>query len=100
MAAYSVDLLRRAEADLDEICEYLSQFYPGTVGRFLTALEQALDNAAHNPMMYQAYEWDASYRRIVVQDYLVFYKVDESAKQVKVYRVLHGKRNIPDILEG
>jgi len=32
---YEVKLLNLAESDLDEICLYLSQFYPGTPGRFI-----------------------------------------------------------------
>jgi plasmid stabilization system protein ParE len=74
MEEYRVNLLGLAEDDLDEICEYLSRFYPGTVGRFLEALDQAFDNAGHNPRMYQPYEWDKDYRRIVVHDYLAFYE--------------------------
>jgi hypothetical protein len=40
MPEYSVKLLGMTEDDLDEICECLSRFYPGTVGRFLEALEE------------------------------------------------------------
>jgi plasmid stabilization system protein ParE len=99
MPEYSVKLLGVAEDDLDEICEYLSRFYPGTVGRFLDTLEKSFDNVAHNPRMYQPYEWNKEYRRIVVGDYLVFYKTDDNEKRVNVYRILRGKRNIPEYLE-
>jgi hypothetical protein len=44
MPEYSVKLLGKAEDDLDEICEYLSRFYPGTVGRFLEVLEESFDH--------------------------------------------------------
>jgi plasmid stabilization system protein ParE len=54
--AYEVKLLDLAERDIDEICQYLSQFYPGTPGRFLTALESDLDNISFNPNMYPKYE--------------------------------------------
>jgi addiction module RelE/StbE family toxin len=99
MPEYSVKLLGQAEGDLDDICDYLSQFYPGTVGRFLEDLEQGFDNAAYNPRIYQPYEWNKEYRRIVVDDYLAFYKINDDEKCVDVYRILHGKRNISDYLE-
>jgi plasmid stabilization system protein ParE len=99
MPEYSVKLLGMAEDDFDEICEYLSRFYPGTVGRFLEDLEESFDRVAYNPRMYQPYEWDKEYRRIVIGDYLAFYKVDDDEKRVDVYRILHGKRNIPEYLE-
>jgi plasmid stabilization system protein ParE len=99
MPEYSVKLLGMAEDDLDEICEYLSQFYPGTVGRFLEALEESFEHIAYNPRIYQPYEWNNVYHRIVVGDYLAFYRIDDDEKRVDVYRILYGKRNIPEYLE-
>ena len=99
MPGYSVKLLGMAQGDLDEICEYLSRFYTGTVGRFLEVLEESFDNAAYNPRMYQLYEWNKKYHRIIAGDYLAFYKIDDDEKRVDVYRILHGKRNIPEYLE-
>jgi len=96
--AYDVKLLSFAEKDIDEICSYLSQFYPGTPGRFLDALEKNFDNISLNPMMYPKYEYNKEYRKMVVDDFLVFYKTDEANNQVFVYRILHGKRNIGTIL--
>jgi plasmid stabilization system protein ParE len=97
MPEYSVRLLGVAEDDLDEICEYLARFYPGTVERFLEDLEKSFYNAAHNPRMYQSYESNKEYRRIVVGNYLAFYKTDDNEKRVDVYRILHGKRNIDNL---
>jgi plasmid stabilization system protein ParE len=99
MPEYSVKLFGMAEDDLDEICEYLLRFYPGTVGRFLEALEKSFDNVAHNPRICQPYEWNKVYRRVVAGDYLAFYKIDDDEKRLDVYRILHGKRNIPEYLE-
>jgi plasmid stabilization system protein ParE len=99
MPEYSVKLLGMAEDDLYKICEYLSRFYPGTVGRFLEVLEESFDHAAYNPRMYQSYEWNKEYRRIVAGDYLAFYKINDDEKRVDVYRILHGKRNILEYLE-
>jgi plasmid stabilization system protein ParE len=91
---YEVKLLKRAVTDIGDICRYLSQFYPGSCGRFLDELEGALDNLTQNPYMYSEYEKNKPYRRIIVQKYLVFYKVFKSAKTVRVYRILHGQRDI------
>jgi len=97
MADYSVRLLGCAEADLAEICAYLTQFYPGTPSRFLEALDKGLSLAANNPRTYPLYEGTA-YRKIIVQNYIVFYQIDDEEKAVKVYRILHGKRDIPSII--
>jgi len=96
--AYEVKLLSLAEKDIDEICSYLSQFYPGTPGRFLDALEKSFDNLSLNPNMFPKYEYNKEYRKMVVGDFLTFYKADAANNQVYVYRILHGKRNVATIL--
>jgi len=98
--AYEVKLLDLAEKDLDEICQYLSQFYPGTTGRFLDALEKDFDYLTLNPKMYPKYEYSNKYRKMTTGNYLVFYKTDEDNSQVNVYRILHEKRNISAILNS
>jgi len=97
--AYDIKILGIAENDIDAICEYLSQFYPGTPGKFLDALDENFENVSFNPYMHPIYEYNKDYRRIVTNDYLVFYKIDEENNLVRVYRILHGKQNIGTILE-
>jgi addiction module RelE/StbE family toxin len=97
--AYDVKLLKRAAKDIDEICRYLSQFYPDTPGRFLDELERTLDGLTQNPYLSTEYEKNKSYRRMIVQDYLMFYKISKPGKTVRIYRVLHGKRDIGEFLK-
>ncbi|MCL1837430.1 MAG: type II toxin-antitoxin system RelE/ParE family toxin [Treponema sp.] len=97
---YEVKLLGLAERDIDEICQYLSQFYPGTPGRFLDALEKNFENISNNPKMFPKYEYNKEFRRSITGDFLVFYKIDEENNLVRIYRILHGKRNISTILEN
>jgi plasmid stabilization system protein ParE len=40
--------------------------------------------------MYPIYEWNENYRKVVVDKYLVFYKIEEEMKFVEVYRILPG----------
>ena len=96
--AYEAALLPLALSDIDEICLYYAQFYPGTAQRFLDELERGFDALAENPFMYQVSDINKSYRRFIVRDYLVFYKINEEKTQVNVYRVLHGKRDIEKTL--
>ena len=91
-------MLELAESDLDEICQYLSQFYPGTPGRFLDTLEKDFENISFNPNMFPKYEFSEEYRKMVTGDFLVFYKIDEANNQVYIYRILHGKRSVETIL--
>ena len=98
--AFDVKLLGLAESDIDEICEYLSQFYLSTPGKFLDALEENFNNVSLNPYMYPKYEYNKEYRKFVTGDYLIFYKIDNENNLVNVYRILHGKRNVQTILSN
>ena len=95
---HSIIFLKQAEKDLDEIVTYKAGFYARTADRFLDELDAVLNNIAGNPNIYQIYIHDDRYRRAVVTDYLLFYKVCEKTHTVKVYRVLHGKRDIEKYL--
>ncbi|MCL1820611.1 MAG: type II toxin-antitoxin system RelE/ParE family toxin [Oscillospiraceae bacterium] len=95
---YNIIFLERAENDLDEVLSYKSKFYAGTADRFMDELEAVLNRISKNPRVYQVYVYDGSYRRAVVMDYLLFYRICDDSHTVKIYRVLHGKRDIKECL--
>jgi plasmid stabilization system protein ParE len=74
--------------------EYLSQFYPGTPGKFLTGMDQIVLNLAENPKMYPVYSPKPGYRKAVVGKYIVFYTVDDENKRVEISRILRGSWDI------
>jgi len=41
---------------------------------------------------------ERGYRRLIVDNYLIFYTVDEKSKKVILMRVLYGKQKYEDIL--
>jgi len=47
-----------------------------------------------NPFLCEKYQERPAYRRMVVGDYLVFYKILEDKKQIEIHRILHGSRKI------
>jgi plasmid stabilization system protein ParE len=92
--SYRVVFLPQAEQDMDDIEEYLSQFYVGTVLNFFLQLENKITKLADMPLMYPAYDDDPYFRRMVVDDYLLFYGIDEKRQLVVVHRIFHAKRDI------
>ena len=96
---YKLQYMETAEWDIENISEYLSNFYPSTPAKFLTAIKQSIENLSDNPYIYAEYEKNPAYRKITVQNYLVFYKVFEEEGVVRIYRVLHGARNVRDHLK-
>ncbi len=96
---YTVRFMELAAQDYDDISDYLSGFYPGTAGKFLDALEKGTATLEDSPRAFEVYEHNPAYRRMVVMDYLVFYKIKEKSKTVEVHRILHGARNIRQFLD-
>jgi plasmid stabilization system protein ParE len=44
--------------------------------------------------MYEIYQEDTFFRRAVVENYLVYYNVAETEDIVRIYRILHGSRDL------
>jgi len=92
--SYRVVFLEEAERDMNGIEEYLSQFYPSTARNFFAQLKKKLSLLEEQPFMYQVYEDDPYFRRMVVDDYLLFYNIDENRKLAIVHRIFHSSRDI------
>jgi plasmid stabilization system protein ParE len=84
--------------DIADIKAYLSGFYQGTWSRFSQKLEDSIFALSSTPYIYEAYRTNYDYRRLIVGNYLVFYKVFESEKSVRIYRILHGAKDIQQYL--
>ena len=94
---YKVKLLEIATNDFNEICEYKFKLYKWKTLKFIEKLKKRLDIISENPNIYPKYTFDNKYRKCVIMDYLVFYKVYEESNTVAVYRIINGKRESADI---
>jgi plasmid stabilization system protein ParE len=93
-------LLNLARNDLQEIIEYLSGFGENPPKKFRANFEKFCSQVMDMPYMFIQYEHNHFYRKAVIAfDYLVFYQIDEKKGIVKIYRVLHNKRNFEPLLE-
>ena len=90
---YSIKYSVFAREDVREIKKHLAQFYPSTPEKFTSELKRCIAMLVTTPKMFEAYENNTNYRKMVVQDYVVFYRIDEEEKRVLIYRVLHGKQD-------
>ena len=96
---YKIKYLPLAVQDLNEIARYLSGFYPKTVSRVLKEMRDKITKLSDNPKMCEIYPLDPVYRKMVIDQYLVFYQVNESARIVEIHRILRGSWNLPQYLE-
>ena len=97
---YKIKYLPLAVQDLNDIARYLSGFYPKTASRVLKELREKITKLGDTPKMCEVYHLDPAYRRMVVDQYLVFYRVNDEIKTVEIHRVLRGAWNLPQYLEG
>ena len=81
-------------SDIASVSDYLED-YPQKAKRLFEKLDIKLNNLVDNPELYPIYEDFPEFRRIVIEDYLVFYSVDEQAELIEIHRLIAGKMDIP-----
>ena len=96
---YTPKYLPSAANDILEIEESLFDFSPSAADKFIEVLDNKIADLTQQPLMYKVYE-DRPYFRCMPlpYKYICFYHVDEDAKLIKIHRILHGMRDIPNIL--
>lgn len=92
--AYNIEYLPEAYEDLDAIFEYLSRFYRSTASTFFRTLKHRISQLADNPHMAEAWEDEPDFRKLLVDDYLVFYMVYNERQTVEIHRILRASWNI------
>ena len=95
---YKIKYLPLAVQDLKEIAQYLSGFYPNTASRVLHELQKKITQLNNMPERYEVYPFDTFYRKMVVDQYLVFYHINDRTHAVEIHRILRGSCNLPQYL--
>lgn len=101
---YQVGYLPAARQDLVEIVRYISGDLnnPNAAQCLAEKLTRAVETLEEFPYAHAAYTplrpLKHEYRKLLVESYLVFYWVDEQAKQVTVARVIYARRDYKKLL--
>ena len=74
---YKIKYLPLAVQDLNDIARYLSGFYPKTASRVLKEMREKITKLSDTPKMCEIYPLDPVYRKMVIDQYLVFYQVND-----------------------
>jgi addiction module RelE/StbE family toxin len=91
---HKIEYISTFHTDVLSVVEFLAE-YPGKASRIFAKIDKILWNLREMPEMYPAYQDMPSFRFIVVEDYLVFYKVKKQDKTVEIHRLLYGHMDIP-----
>ena len=75
---------------------------PIAAGDFLNDVEKCYSYLRSNPMSYakssDAHLEKEGYRKALVKQYILFFKVFEEARKVIIYRIIYGGRDYPKLL--
>ena len=96
---YTVRLLRAAEDDFTEIVSYVAAERPNAAESLAQRIENSLRLLAANAYLGRVPKdvalLDLGYRYLIVQNYLIFYVIEE--RTVFVHRIVHGARDLLDL---
>jgi len=62
--------------------------------KVIDEIDERIAELEEMPARYSAYPDKPAYRRMNVGNYLVFYKIFEEKKLVRIYLIIHGKRKL------
>ena len=101
---YCLRFTPKGEEDLDEIYGYIFGTLSATI-----AADKLVDHMENAIMCLKEYPFSCQYvldeplkargyRKLIVDNYLVFYQVNEDKKKVVIVRILYGASKYQDIL--
>ena len=101
---YSLVVTAQAESDLDDIVAYLVQKLstPSAACELLDSIEECYQNLRRTPYMYGECSdirlQTEGYRRAVINNYVLVYKINESSQTVMIMRYFYGARDYQRLL--
>src|SRR3972149_7392348 len=97
---YTLRYLPVAVYDLNQIVAWIAIDIPANAAAFIEKLDQHIGSLSTHPFPGRTPKDDklksAGYRVLVIESYLTFYMV--RGKTVEIHRVIHGSRNLDDII--
>lgn len=89
---------------MDSIFSYISKNFEAenTAIKIISKIREKFDTIASNPFAYSIIDnictIGKSYRRAVVENYIIYYQINTAISRVEVLRVLYNKRNFQNLI--
>lgn len=100
--AYNLIISPSFENDLDDTLNYISNklYSPLSAQNLLNKAEKIISNINDDPFLYPKCRNESlaqkGYRYAIVNNYLLFYSVDEDTEQINILRFLYSRRSIDE----
>ncbi len=92
------------QGDLDDVIRYIALALDNrsAAAALLDAMDRCFDELGRTPLMYEAcrdpHLRTLGYRRAVIRNYIVVYKVDDAVRQVTVLRLFHSRQDYENLI--
>ena len=102
--SYSLKFTPKAHEDLDQVYSYISEklFAELAADNLLERIESSIMRLKDFPysgsLVLDEPLKNRGYRKLIVDNYMAFYLVDEMEKQVVIMRILYGAQNYQNLL--
>ena len=101
---YQLDYLPITRQDMTEIARYISHELgnPTAADRLAQEMIEAAERLREFPYLnalhYTIKPLNYEYRKQIVRNYIMFYRVEEEEKRVTIAKVIYARRNYNDLL--
>jgi len=101
---YKVAVSDSAEQDLSQIIAYIAETLaaPRAASDFADAVFDCYERLERNPYMYEQCRdprlQKENYRRAVIKNYILIYKVSEEMKIVVIHRFFYGRQDYVNVI--
>jgi addiction module RelE/StbE family toxin len=102
--SYSLKFTAKASEDLEQIYSYISArlFAETAADNLLERIESSIMRLKTLPyscsFVFDEPLKNRGYRKLIIDNYIVFYLVNELDRQIVIMRILYGARNYQDFL--
>ena len=94
---FKIEYISAFHADISNVANNLKD-YPQKAKRIFEKLDRALRNLAEMPEIYPIYEYVPVFRKIIIEDYLLFYYINEMDGIIEIHRLIYGRMDIKNQL--
>ena len=101
---YKVQLSNQAKEDYKSIIRYIKYklLEPNIAERYAELIKNELNTLKNNPQRFAIIDYDIikkyNFRKLIIKNYIVFYRINEDTKIVNVERILYDGTNWKNIL--